>query len=336
MLEESVIESSPLWGEWLTTAIHKVKPEREMLIEGFLPTKSNIMVYANDGVGKSIVTQQALMQASSASPVFGYYEVPRPVRTIWIQCERDVDESLERMKSQVLKIPFEARNFILEDKLQGANLNEKNDVRIFLERISYLASLMEIDVIVIDPIYALVDGDMNSNKDASKILGLCRILQKRFGCSVILIHHTNRGAKDEKGNRGEGDMFGSRFFSAQCTGTFHLKSKTDGIGCDFYRTKNSHQNLDKHIDLLFDIDSQVSTVNMGDKRIKFESKYDEIINFLRTSKMNKQPFTIRDIVNKTGVSTSYVKKLKSSHLKKDFQPLANSLPHEGLYEYVGT
>jgi len=51
------------FGKNLVEAIETVHPERKALIENFLYEKSAVMLYSDDGVGKSVLTLQACKES---------------------------------------------------------------------------------------------------------------------------------------------------------------------------------------------------------------------------------------------------------------------------------
>ena len=54
------------------------------------------------------------------------------------------------------------------------------------------------DVVIIDPIYPLFDGDENSNADAKKTLGYLKQIASVTGSGVIYMHHFSKGSQDFK------------------------------------------------------------------------------------------------------------------------------------------
>ena len=56
--------------------------------------------------------------------------------------------------------------------------------------------------VVIDTLHRFMSGDENSAQDAKTMLDACADLQREFGCTVILVHHT--GVSDEAQHRARG------------------------------------------------------------------------------------------------------------------------------------
>ncbi len=58
-----------------------------------------------------------------------------------------------------------------------------------------------LDVLVIDTLHtATTEADENSAKDMGKVLHLCRWASSELGCTVILVHHTNKSGVSERGS----------------------------------------------------------------------------------------------------------------------------------------
>jgi putative DNA primase/helicase len=82
----------------------------------------------------------------------------------------------------------------------GTDLNTANGYQQTREAI---ASLPEKPVlIVVDTLHRFLLGDENSAQDAKTMLDACNALQREFGASVLLVHHT--GVNDEAQHRARG------------------------------------------------------------------------------------------------------------------------------------
>lgn len=293
-----------LHGDDLDKAIESVQVVREPLIEGFLYKKSAQMVFAPDGVGKSVVTIQACMQATvENAKVFNHFHVPKAVRTLYFQNERSKDEALERLKFMKKKTAFDSKNFVLDVGLQGMNLQEPKHFAQALTHVSEVvhSTMQGVDLIVLDPLYPLVGGDLTSNADVSPITNFSRILQNIFDCSILMVHHTNRGTYDiGEGKRVGRDMFGSVFLSAHCTGTYSLNVNDDESGSVLDCKKSAQKNLEKKIKLVFDPESFLSYY-ADEERI---TKKDRLYNFLDTCKATKKTFTFDDMQQACQLSPS--------------------------------
>lgn len=307
-------ETAPIYhGDKLREAIDKALDERTPLIEGFLYEHGVTMVYADDGLGKSTVILNLIVEASAGLPAFKGLPCPKPLNTIWICAERPLDEPFERIKLMEQSVKPNLNNLVFDKEIQGMDLMSKDGVGKFMLRLTELESVFEnghVDIVVIDPIYAL-GGDLSNAKDIHNINNILRTIQKRFECAIIYTHHTNRGSRaKDTGERVDGDMYGSRFLSANVTGAFHIKKTEDGV--DLINKKNTYGNLLKNIPLIYDESTQ--TLSISEDAEDF-NKRDKILLFLRKKHAERKEFALREIANQLKVSDAYIRKTINPFIK---------------------
>lgn len=322
-------------GDELKKAVYRTKIVREPLIEHLLYKKSAHMIYAPDGIGKSIVGLQMCAQSTvDNAKVFGEFNVPIGLRVLYIQMERHEDETFERLLAMSKRTPINWSNFVVTTKLQGLSIQDKADYNNAIEIIDNIItfSMGGVDLIHVDPIYALIGNDLVSNKDIAPLRLFSSYLQKRYCCSVQFVHHANRGSRDEDGNRKGMDMFGSRFLSAHFTGIYKMVSKDGDSGVTLSAEKSSQRNIEKHIDLNFDSDTQLCWYDVGGSGVP---KMDRLNHYLRACKENKKPFTIDDLKAISLLSTSYIRQLISVTRESEFKIVSKGLKNKNIYEYVG-
>lgn len=324
-----------LWADKLKEAIDNVRVVREPLIEHILYKKSAQMMYAPDGVGKSLVALQMLMQATvDNSRVFGEFHVPKGIRVLQLQMERDDDETLERLKTMSARTAFNQDNFVLYTGLQGLDIADRHDFKTVLHKIENVLknSFGLPDVINIDPANAILGTDMITNRDIAPLTNLSRMLQKQYGCSIHIVHHANRGQRDESGKRQHADMFGSRFMSAHFTGIYKLEALPDDSGVTLTADKSSQKNLEKKIDLAFDVESQLCWLKYPSGMV---SKKDKLYAYFRACKTTKKSFTMQEMMMASGLSHGSIRNMSSLQLKNDLKISGKSNDGKILYEYTG-
>jgi RecA-family ATPase len=326
--EDEFLPTPIFHGEKLREAIDKALDERTPLIEGFLYEHGVTMVYADDGLGKSTVILNLIVEASAGLPAFKGLPCPKPLNTIWICAERPLDEPFERIKLMEQSVRPNLDNLVFDKEVQGMDLMSKEGVSKFMLRLTELESVFgsgHVDIVVIDPIYAL-GGDLSNAKDIHNINNILRTIQKRFDCAIIYTHHTNRGSRGDNGQRVDGDMYGSRFLSANVTGAFHLKETEDGV--DLNCKKNTYGNLLKHIPLIYDEVTQTLTISADTEDF---NKRDKILLFLRKKHAEKKEFALRSIANELKVSDAYIRKTISPFIKTGHIINKNQKGAKGVY-----
>jgi RecA-family ATPase len=324
------------WGESLNKLINEVRPAREALIEGFLYKKSAQMIYAPDGAGKSLITLQAAIQGTvDGNRVFGELLVPKAFNTLYVQAERSVDENSERLKRMTSKTPFDLNHFVLTAGIQDVNLRDQKSFTSGLDRLKWIAeqSMKQVDLVVLDPIYALVRGGLKDDEGASFVTEFSRLLQFHFGCSVLLVHHANRGTRDkDTGGRVGEDMFGSRFLSAHCTGVYKLTLNHEKSGTTLENEKSSNLNLEKRIELTYEPETDLSWVQHKDGSI---TKIDRLYNYMRLCKKLNKAFTFEEMQSNSLLSTSYLRGHLADTRKTELEIVSKGSKGKVLYKYVG-
>lgn len=300
-----------LHGQAFREARHRETVARQPLVSGLIYENSVVMIFSDDGNGKSLLTLQMCLQAASGFKVFSEFDVPRPIKVLYIGTERP-EEPVERAKMMENVFEIKDENFILEDfsALNLANSNNRADILVRCSDAINQCFGGHVDLIAIDPIYALMSGQLAGEDGAYLITSLSTLLKSTFKCSILLVHHTNRGGR-ENGQRTEGDMYGSRFLSAHCTGTYHLKLKDDGSGSILTNKKDSHSNLEDKIELGFDPITQMSYYR-GSGRPKLDRAKAVIKELIEL----KKDFSLEQVSIKFQVNKCYLREAMINHLKE--------------------
>lgn len=300
-------------GNNLNELAKRCQEPREPIIEGLIYRNTASLFYADDGVGKSLLLFQAISEASASLPAYGFLQTKCPVKTLWIQAERHPFEIGERLNAFSERFKPDNHNIFITDKLQGYNLKNEKHCETLIQMIDNILDGIQIDIIVIDPIYAMVHGEVSSDDCASAITRFSTLLQTRYGCSTIIIHHTNRGGRNEAGNRTEGDLYGNRFLSAHFSGIFHIKRRKGRQGSEFHCKKDTFACLTHSFKLDYDQESWVSTCEIEELQA-----FDRIAQFLREARTLNKSFTINEIMDEKQVGATVVKRYKRDQLKLGF------------------
>lgn len=335
-MSESAVPTFTFFGDSLNKAINEVHPERKALIENFLYEKSALMVYADDGVGKSVLVLQACMQATSKdSKVFGEFAVPEDNDVIYFQMERHPDESFERMRHLRQVVPFNKDKFCLSVELQGLDLQDNRANIEAMVRVSKIVhnTGFQPKIMAFDPIYTLAGEGLETASACNAITNFFRILQLTYNCTIIATSHTNRGVRDleNPGRRVGQDMYGNRFLSAFFTGSYHLRAKQDGIGSHWKLDKNSQKNLEKEFELAYDPSNYLSLTN-GNRDF---TKKDRLNNYLRACKQQNIEFSFADMQKASDLSDSMLRQYLIGYLKDFLEISSKASRGKLLYKYIG-
>lgn len=330
---KSKIEADVLSGESLKSLVHATKPTREAFIEGLLYQRSILMLAADPGTGKSVLALQMAAQLSAGTPVFGQLHVPKPRTTLIIQAERDLDEVMERLKFMEGSFPIDYERLIIDKELQGINVMDSNHQKIAMKRIAFIFSKRPFEHAVFDPIYAMVSGGLSKDEPATLFTRFSSAIQTQFGCANTLIHHTNRGGRDEGGKRTEGDIYGSRWLEAHVTAAFLIRKRDrEGTGTLWECAKNSHGNLLDKIELQFDPSSYLSFMPTNGDHI---TGIDRLMMYLRAAKKYNKTFTFDDMKVGALLSNARLRDIMTGQYIVDNLLVVNTIGRKKLYQWRG-
>jgi len=221
--------------------------ENSYLIENFLWENQVIFIIAKDKVGKSILSKQMCCCLSSGTPFLDSYDIPRPIKVLYIQLEGSRDETKERLSKMSKALPVISDNFryVFRAKLW---LNVQADLDKLLYDIDSIDYKPE--VVFIDPLYTAIKGSMSNDEVAGGIICSIRTIQEKYNCSVVIIHHEHKTIRDRNGNRiNEGDeaIMGSSLFKNFANHVLRLsmdkKTKIRELTCDTQRNNKVVTNI---------------------------------------------------------------------------------------------
>ncbi len=196
-------------------------PPREFLYGTILGRKYVTMLVAPPGAGKSIFTMQLAMSAASSVP-WGEWKPVQKNLNVWVyNNEEGQDELYRRIRAIMLhnninKGDFGGRFYIDSGENKAISIAQiKDDAVVYTP--DYEGLLQEvinrkIDILVIDPFAETHSVTENSNEQIKDVVRLYREIAFRANCSVLLVHHTRKGASEMAGEadsaRGGGAQIG--------------------------------------------------------------------------------------------------------------------------------
>ena len=140
------------------------------------------------------------------------FDTPKDgIDTLYLQLEIPNPMLQERIKKMVdgkpLPKTFKHKLFI------WTNHTLKIDTDEGYKELEAKIELYKPKVLIIDPIYKIVSGDMLSTDYVRKLVDWIDTIVDKYGLSVLMVHHTKKGVQDEAWGNND-DMLGSVIFSA--------------------------------------------------------------------------------------------------------------------------
>lgn len=215
-------EYGVFWGE----EIHNYPQEKDALIDNFLYENDCICISSKPKTGKSLLAQQMLFSLSSGTPFIGLRT--KKANVLYVQTEGDRSETIERMARMKEGVPVDWAN-AFHINLPGIALNTDEGFDMFMA----LAEQPKVryDVIIIDPLYTTVLGDMSQQQVATAWTNNVRTIRGHYEAAVVVLNHEAKEVKNHKGElieRNPEEVFGSIFWAAFFNHTFQFR-KVDNV-----------------------------------------------------------------------------------------------------------
>lgn len=294
----------PLTGQTLKERATNL-PEHTALIEGLLYEHDSLMIASESGKGKSLASIQIAMHLTKATPVFGSFHVPRPLRVWWMQMERHENESLERINKLMSIMDWEPDNFFLDTEMQILNFINPAHYPLIEKR----GLEIKPDVIFIDPLYGVAQG-LSQDKIASEVSKCFTMLKKSLNCAMWLNHHIVKDQySSQTGQKVERDdpFYGATWIRAHVTGSYFMRPHETGL--EFIKKKDNHDTLLDNIVTTFDPESYLSTVDP--ERFNYHDRLKIFISQVQFRQ--KKTFLFNECAKFVGCDKRHLRRMLMSH-----------------------
>lgn len=314
----------PLTGETLEKRLEE-KITHTPFIEQFLYKDASLMIYAPPSVGKSVLSIQVALQLASGLPVFGALHVPEPKKVWYVQMERSDTESLERIQFMSSVIPVNSKNLVIDTELQKLSFLNPDHLNIILKRGKSISA----DVMMVDPLYGIASG-LSKDEIASSLVKILTILKSELGLTLYLNHHPTKDTYSQDGSKidKEDPFYGSIWLKAHVTGSYGVEKTEEG--CKLKIKKDSHSQLLEELDLSFDPETYISTLDSS--KLQYEERFKMFLNARFRSQ--KRTFSGQEMMSNLGCAIRTFRRLMAHPLFKDSLINVNSIGRKGLYEVV--
>lgn len=176
----------------------------EWLIEGILPASALVVLYGHPGTGKSFIAIDWAFSVATGQPWCGHRV---SMGNVIYVCA----EGWQGMKARVASWKSH-RNLTGFDRTgvgflgRALRLLDPRDVELFAQSIQQQSKTIP-KMIVIDTLARNSVGlDENSAIHMGQIVSSCDLLRERFGCTVVLLHHSTKSHEHGPSVRGHGSL----------------------------------------------------------------------------------------------------------------------------------
>jgi hypothetical protein len=186
--------------------------KRDFLVDKLAREKDSILMVGGEKAGKSLIIKQLICSLTSGEhPFLNLYDVKRPCKVTYIQVEGELSDTQDRFKRMIKTLDFNPDNFQIIFAPPLGLQEDANCVTLMQQ----IESVHVPDVLIIDPLYFAFEGSLSDDGIVRKFLGNIRKIKDKFGCAVIIVHHTHRIKFNAEGgliDEGDDALFGSSAF----------------------------------------------------------------------------------------------------------------------------
>lgn len=282
-------------------------PGGEPIVEGFLWRNDNSILFGKEKSGKSIIALQLAHCITTGEPFLGEFVVPTPLNVAYIQVEGKIHDTQDHIKKMNQVIPLEPSRF-RAFYYPGVALDTEEGYRFITKEID---GWKRPEVIILDPLYMAMQGDMTLDKDARGMVYNVRRLMEYYNSTQLIIHHAHRTKYEQQSSRpineGSDGIFGSFVWKAFVDQVFHMErsgKRRHKISCDVSRMAKALEAMDLEMVEPAPLFFRPRMEGMGAQRLS------EILACLGAD----PTLTIREVVEKTGMSERWVQYQMSSLL----------------------
>lgn len=167
---------------------------QQWLIDDVIPAESFVMVYGASGTGKSFAVLDMAM-CIAAGKNWQSFEATGRRNVLYISAEGG-------RGMRIRKRAWEQKHNIRVKELRVLPVGiVMDDAKSRADLIGAIAAVgHKFDAIVLDTLARSMSGDENTVKDAGAFIRGCDEIKEKFGCALIVVHHTGKDA--DRGARG--------------------------------------------------------------------------------------------------------------------------------------
>lgn len=184
-----------------THELENYRYSKEWLIKNFIHVGDCMFIKAQKKVGKSIFAQAMAHAASSGEPLFGEYEITRPLNIAYLFSEGAITDWKDRLIN-MKKMHGANGDKIFWIQCQQVALHKEDCGKLFKQELIDIGS--DFDIIVWDCLYKfLYGGDYNNGVDMGVFNANEETIRNYFNAASIIVHHDT----EKKGKTQDGKEF---------------------------------------------------------------------------------------------------------------------------------
>ena len=212
----------------------KITNPEPLVSSGVLYRGGKIVIYGKYKSMKSMLAQRLAICLANGEPWIGFDTLPQGVPVLYLQLEIPAPLMQKRLL-KTGKVKLKQQLFLWNEHF----LKIDNDVG--LKRLAEQVKLLKPAVLIIDPVYKVVGGDLLSTQHIQQLVDYIDLLIADCNVAVVMVHHTRKGIFEDWGSD---DMLGSVIFSAWADSVIKIERKGLNITVKFEVMRHAEDELE--------------------------------------------------------------------------------------------
>lgn len=274
-------------------------PKKPVVDELFYSRKLTYWI-ADPSTGKTTLGIQVACSLAGAAPVFGLFHVHKPTSTYYVAFETEWDEFQENCGLIRKQFDYDPNLIHFDEEMLGVDVLRPSHAQFLISKIQRFKP----GLIILDPIYHLVSGDLKEGAVASSLSRWLNLLATSCNCPVLPLHHTTKEIVIQKGATAPRDRsYGSRWLKAGATLWWQVTPREDADGVTFEHFKDRYKLSRKKFDLSYDPSTRCSMGQTGGHQFMV----DALSNYLNAT--IGQEHALHTLAEIVGCSSTYIYEL---------------------------
>ena len=216
-------------GDWNDEDILNDDPTQTIIkaAEGVVLERGDLFaIIGKSKSHKSFMALQVALSVCAGKNLFNSFDCPNVGKVLILQTELKDSKFKRRIlrMSEMLDIPRQSLNENLRVVNARGVIFKPEEITNDL-----IAQAKGFSLIVIDPIYLLLDGDENKTETIQKFVNWLRVIAEQTGAAVLIVHHDAKGQAGDRDivDRGSGSGLLIRFMDTFMAVTKHIDWKKE-------------------------------------------------------------------------------------------------------------
>ena len=174
-------------------------PPVDTILDGLFEAGDKVPIIGSSKARKSFFALQMALALAAGHKKFLAWDIPKPRRVLLAQMEITSGHFHRRVNHLAFAMCIQPEQ--LDQRLFIANLR---GITITPDLIKRLAGENAPEVVILDPLYKVLQGDENKAEDMKPTLAMFDALANALGCAVVYPHHNGKGTAGDRDVRDRG------------------------------------------------------------------------------------------------------------------------------------